>query len=88
MNPLVRNGKYLGAERFMPSSKFYHPMDMAFAGDGSLYVLDYGMQWFAQNEEATLSRISFNEGNRKPVVKMKADKKAGAKPLTVQFSFN
>jgi cytochrome c len=81
-----KDGKYIGAERFMPNTKFYHPMDMAMAGDGSLYMLDYGMQWFAQNEEATLSRITFNEGNRKPVVKVKADKKAGAKPLTVQFS--
>jgi cytochrome c len=81
-----KDGKYIGAERFMPNTKFYHPMDMAMAGDGSLYVLDYGMQWFAQNEEATLSRITFNEGNRKPVVKLKSDKKAGSKPLTVQFS--
>jgi cytochrome c len=81
-----KDGKYTGAEPFMPSTKFYHPMDMAFANDGSLYVLDYGMNWFAQNEEATLSRISFNAGNRKPVVKIAADKKAGALPLTIQFS--
>ncbi len=81
-----KTGKYIGAERFMPNTKFYHPMDMAMAGDGSLYVLDYGMQWFAQNEEATLSRITFNEGNRRPVVSLKTDKKVGAKPLTVQFS--
>ena len=81
-----KQGNYLGAEPFMPSTKFYHPMDMAMASDGTLFVLDYGMQWFAQNEEATLSRITFNAGNRKPLVKMKADKKAGAIPLTVQFS--
>lgn len=81
-----KQGNYMGAEPFMPSTKFYHPMDMAMASDGTLFVLDYGMQWFAQNEEATLSRITFNPGNRKPVVKMKADKKAGAKPLAVQFS--
>lgn len=81
-----KDGKYISGERFMPNTKFYHPIDMAIAGDGSLYVLDYGMQWFAQNEEATLSRISFNTGNRKPIVKVESDKKAGAKPLTVQFS--
>ena len=81
-----KEGKYLGAERFMPNTKFYHPMDMAFADDGSLYVLDYGMNWFAQNEEATLSRITFNAGNRKPLVKLAADKKVGSAPLSVQFS--
>ncbi|MFN3850871.1 MAG: ThuA domain-containing protein [Spirosomataceae bacterium] len=81
-----KEGNYTGAEPFMPSTKFYHPMDMAFGNDGTLYVLDYGMNWFAQNEEATLSRITFNAGNRKPVVKIAADKKAGALPLTVQFS--
>ena len=81
-----KDGKYIGAERFLPNMKFNHPMDMAFAGDGSLYVLDYGQQWFTQNEDATLSRITFNAGNRKPIVKISANKKAGAKPLAVQFS--
>jgi cytochrome c len=83
-----KEGNYTGAERFLPNEKFYHPMDMAFADDGTLYVLDYGMQWFAQNEEATLSRITFNNGNRKPVVKLSSDKKVGAAPLTVNFSSN
>jgi cytochrome c len=83
-----KDGNYTGAERFMPSEKFAHPMDMAFADDGTLYMLDYGMQWFAQNEEATLSRITFNAGNRKPLVKLSSDKKVGAAPLAVQFSSN
>jgi cytochrome c len=81
-----KEGKYTGAERFMPNTKFYHPMDMAFADDGSLYVLDYGMNWFAQNEEASLSRIAFSGGNRKPLVKIAANEKVGAAPFTVQFS--
>jgi len=73
-------------ERFMPSTKFSHPMDMAFSKDGRLFVLDYGMNWFAQNEDATLSVIEYNPGNRKPVIMMAADKKAGAAPLAVTFS--
>ncbi len=81
-----KEGKYLGAERFMPNTKFNHPMDMAMADDGTLFVLDYGQQWFAQNEDATLSQIKYNPGNRKPLVKIAADKKAGAKPLTIQFT--
>lgn len=81
-----KTGKVTGMERFMPNTKFYHPMDMAFAKDGKFYVLDYGMNWFAQNEEATLSVIEYNAGNRKPVVVAKSDVKAGAVPLKVSFS--
>lgn len=81
-----KEGNYTGMERFMPNTKFAHPMDMAFSKDGRLFVLDYGMNWFTQNEDATLSVIEYNAGNRKPVVFAKADKKAGAAPLTVSFS--
>jgi cytochrome c len=77
---------YTGADRFMPSSTFAHPMDMTFNKDGVLYVLDYGMNWFAQNEEATLTKIEYNAGNRKPAVTATADTKVGATPLTVNFS--
>ena len=81
-----KEGNYTGMERFMPNTKFAHPMDMAFSKDGRLFVLDYGMNWFTQNEDATLSVIEYNAGNRKPVVFAKADKKAGAAPLTIAFS--
>ena len=81
-----KEGNYTGMERFMPNTKFAHPMDMAFSKDGRLFVLDYGLNWFTQNEDATLSVIEYNTGNRKPVVFAKADKKAGAAPLTVAFS--
>lgn len=81
-----KDGNYQGMERFMPNTRFYHPMDMAFSKDGRLFVLDYGMNWFAQNEDATLSVIEYNPGNRKPVITMAADKKAGAAPLAVAFS--
>lgn len=81
-----KEGNYQGMEPFMPTSKFNHPMDMAFSKEGHLYVLDYGLNWFAQNEEAVLSKIEFNTGNRRPVVKISADKKNGAVPLKVAFS--
>lgn len=81
-----KEGNYQGMERFMPSTKFAHPMDMAFSKDGRLFVLDYGMNWFAQNEDATLSVIEYNPGNRKPLITMASDKKAGAAPLAVAFS--
>ncbi len=80
------NGDFISMERFMPNTKFSHPMDMQFAKDGSLYLLEYGQNWFAQNDDARLSRITFNAGNRSPVVVANADKKAGALPLKVNFS--
>jgi cytochrome c len=83
---LDKNGNYAGMEKFMPSTKFYHPMDMAFNSDGELYLLEYGMNWFAQNEEAMLSKIEFNAGNRKPLTKISANITDGAAPLTVKFS--
>lgn len=83
---LDENGKYAGMEPFMPSTKFYHPMDMAFDQNGVMYLLEYGMNWFAQNEEAMLSKIEFNAGNRRPIAKLQADKTVGVAPLTVKFS--
>ncbi|MFN8353375.1 MAG: ThuA domain-containing protein [Spirosomataceae bacterium] len=82
---LKPNGDLAGIERFLPDWKFSHPMDMAFAKDGSLYMLEYGPNWFAQNDEARLTRITFNAGNRPPVAEASADKVAGASPLKVKF---
>lgn len=83
---LDKDGNYVGMERFMPSTKFYHPMDMAFSQNGVLYTLEYGMNWFAQNEEAQLSKIEYIAGNRKPVVKVSASVTEGAAPLLVKFN--
>jgi len=83
---MTEQGDFVSMERFMPNTKFNHLIDMQFAKDGSLYTLEYGNNWFAANDEAMLSRITFNAGNRVPVVVAKATRKAGAAPLTVSFS--
>ena len=80
------NGDFVSMERFLPNTKFSHPMDMQFAKDGSLYMLEYGQNWFAQNDDARLTRITFNAGNRTPEVMASVDKNAGALPLKVAFS--
>lgn len=80
------NGDLQSMERFLPSWKFSHPIDMQFDRDGSLYVLEYGPNWFAQNDEARLTRITYNAGNRPPVAVASADKTAGAGPLKVVLS--
>ncbi|PSR54033.1 hypothetical protein AHMF7605_11125 [Adhaeribacter arboris] len=79
-------GNIKDIERFMPTAKFDHPIDLEFGPDGALYVLEYGTGWFAQNQNSRLVRIDYIEGNRPPVAKIKASKTAGAVPLTVSFS--
>ncbi|GAA4432455.1 hypothetical protein GCM10023091_04550 [Ravibacter arvi] len=81
-----RKGDLTHIERFMPNEKFSHPIDMQFAGDGSLYLLEYGNKWFAQNDDARLVHITFNAGNRAPKPVISADKTVGAVPMTVKFS--
>jgi cytochrome c len=83
---MKQNGDFLQMDRFLPGIKFNHPMEMEFDHNGVLYGLEYGPNWFAQNEEATLYKIEYNPGNRTPKVAAVADKKAGAVPLKVKFS--
>ena len=59
---------------------------MQFGQDGALYILEYGQNWFAQNNDARLIKIEYNAGNRTPVAVATASKTAGAVPLTVDFS--
>jgi cytochrome c len=79
-------GNYVSMERFMPSYKFSNPMDMVFADNGDLYMLEYGTGWFKANDDARLIRIEFNAGNRKPQVQLAADKQGGSVPLAVSLS--
>lgn len=83
---LTEDYKYDTMERFMPSTVFDKPVDMQFAKDGSLYILEYGTFWSSQNDDSGIYRIEFAAGNRKPQVKVSADKTVGAAPLAVKFS--
>ena len=65
---LDNEGNYVSMERFMPSYKFSNPMDMEFAENGDLYMLEYGSGWFTGNDDARLIRIEYNGGNRKPFI--------------------
>ena len=87
IHPVTMNeaGDFVKMETFMPNTKFSHTIDMQFANDGSLYTLEYGQRWFAANDDARLSRITYNAGNRKPDVVASANKMVGAAPLLVKF---
>lgn len=83
---LDENQDYKKADPFMPSSIFSHPMDMIFASDGSLYVLEYGQLWNTRNMDARLNRISYIDGNRPPRASIVMDKTACGTPCTVRLS--
>lgn len=79
-------GNYVSMDRFMPNYRFSNPMDMVFASNGDLYMLEYGTGWFTQNDDARLIRIEYNGGNRPPEAQMMASTMGGAAPLTVALS--
>ena len=83
---LDEEGNYKSMERFMPSYRFSNPMDMEFSVDGDLYMLEYGSGWFTANDDARLVRIEYNGANRKPEIKINADKLAGAIPFTTTLN--
>jgi cytochrome c len=79
-------GNYQSMERFMPSYKFSNPMDMEFAENGDLYMLEYGSGWFTANDDARLIRIEYNGGNRKPQIQVSSDKMGGSLPLSINLN--
>lgn len=81
-----KEGNYASMERFMPSYKFSNPMDMEFAQNGDLYMLEYGSGWFSANDDARLIRIEYNGGNRKPKIQMAANKSGGSAPLALKLT--
>lgn len=81
-----KDGKYASMERFMPSYKFSNPMDMEFAENGDLYMLEYGSGWFTANDDARLIRIEYNGGNRKPQIQMVANQMGGAAPFNLKLT--
>ncbi|MGK6350399.1 PQQ-dependent sugar dehydrogenase [Parapedobacter sp. DT-150] len=80
------NGNFGGMEPFLDHWKFDAPVDMQFAPDGAIYVLEYGTNWFSKNTNARLIRIEYAEGNRKPIADIALDKQYGAAPFAVQLS--
>ena len=81
-----KEGNLTSMERFMPSYKFSNPMDMEFAENGDLYMLEYGSGWFSANDDARLIRIEYNAGNRKPQILASANKMGGSAPLALKLT--
>lgn len=79
-------GNYQSMERMMSSSKFSNPMDMEFAQNGDLYMLEYGTGWFSANDDARLIRIEYNGGNRKPQIQVAASQLGGSAPMNLKLT--
>lgn len=79
-------GNFSRMEPFAEMLKFSRPMDMIVDKKGSIWLLEYGTQWFSSNPDARLSRIDYVRGNRPPIPDLQVDKQAGAAPLSARFS--
>ncbi|WP_428665684.1 PQQ-dependent sugar dehydrogenase [Runella sp.] len=73
-------------EPFLPTTFISKPIDMKFGRDGAMYVLAYGVNYFARNPDSQLVRIEFADGNRRPIPKITASKTVGAAPLVAKLS--
>ncbi|OOQ61425.1 PQQ-dependent sugar dehydrogenase [Mucilaginibacter pedocola] len=83
---MKENGDYDSMEQFLPDYHPVEPIDIKFASNGDLYVLEYGSNWFRKSENAKLVRITYNSGNRVPVVNASANVSGGVVPLKVTLS--
>jgi cytochrome c len=78
--------KFLRLHQFMPlSGDFRRPIDMEFASDGTLYVLEYGSVYGVDNPDARLTQVKYNMGNRPPQAKIAAGDTIGLAPFKVIF---
>lgn len=67
---------------------FSHPMDVEFAPDGSMYVLEYGYKWWGFDKTTKLSHIIYDRGNRTPIPKISMNDSVGPNQFKVNFSSN
>ena len=83
---LDQAGNYISMEPFLDGQPFKKPIDLEFGPDGSLYVLDYGSNWYVHNKDARLSRITYNYSNRRPKAVINSEKKYSSVPTEIEFS--
>ena len=71
-------------EPFLPGWNFRRPIDIKIGPDGALYLIEYGDQWW-KNNDSRIARIVYRRGNRPPVAKIIASETAGKQPLALRF---
>ncbi len=73
-----------GVEPFLPEWNFRRPIDMKLGRDGALYLIEYGDQWW-ENNDSRIVRVIYRRGNRAPQARLISSETAGAPPLTLSF---
>jgi cytochrome c len=71
-------------EPFLPEWNLRRPIDMKIGPDGALYMIEYGDQWW-ENNDSRIVRVVYRRGNRAPVAKLTANETAGKQPLSLSF---
>lgn len=78
---------YKRMEPFMPlTGNFKRPIDFDITQDGVMYMLEYGSVYGADNDDARLVRLEFNDGNRAPKAVINTEDTIGLAPLEAEFS--
>ena len=67
-------------EPFVPTRNLRRPIDMKIGSYGALYMIEYGDQWWENNDSRSV-RVVYRRGNRAPVAKIAANETAGKRPL-------
>lgn len=84
---LNEDGSFSKMEPFASDIKVNNLIDMEMGPDGKLYLLEYGSGWFSKNDNAALSVVEFNSGNRAPIIDlMIVDQTSGSLPLAITAS--
>ena len=79
---MTDDGTIVKIEPILDNEKFVAPIDMKFAPDGTLWVLEYGSIWFGDNDDSQITRISYNSAtNPPPIAGMAVSKTVGAVPM-------
>ncbi|WP_405292259.1 ThuA domain-containing protein [Algibacter sp. Ld11] len=79
------DGSFNKMEPFAPEVEINSAIDMELGPNGKLYILEYGSGWYSQNLNSSLGYISYNSGNRPPVIEnVILDKNSGAVPLAIK----
>lgn len=79
------DGSFNKMEPFAPEVEINSAIDMELGPNGKLYILEYGSGWYSQNLNSSLGYISYNSGNRLPVIEnVIVDKNSGAVPLAIK----
>ncbi|MEX0599903.1 MAG: ThuA domain-containing protein, partial [Rhodothermales bacterium] len=72
---------------FTPENPYTRPVDIELGPDQTLYVLEWGQEFWGQNRDARLLRIDYyGHDRRPPVIAASAEPSSGGTPLQVTFS--